>query len=216
MFRFPIHPMISIALKEANRVAKTSVDRRYHTLIQQRPTLYIAPELYEALQRRAKEERRSISNLCNILIEDAMQVWLDANPPEPKDPTTAVKPAAKSAAAKAKGGKGKSWFGSRASAGDRPWGVGEVRAIGFLTKLGIKVIPIHRIVCRNLRTSPYTNNPLFADFSAFDRPSDHPDGADEPQTKLVPPTTKPQRKKYKTWKSHKRLQKAHERASTIK
>ena len=29
--------MISLALKEANRVAKTSVDRRYHTLIQQRP-----------------------------------------------------------------------------------------------------------------------------------------------------------------------------------
>jgi hypothetical protein len=29
--------MISIALKEANRVAKTSVDRRYHTSIQQRP-----------------------------------------------------------------------------------------------------------------------------------------------------------------------------------
>jgi hypothetical protein len=28
--------MISIALKEANRVAKTSVDRHYHTLIQQR------------------------------------------------------------------------------------------------------------------------------------------------------------------------------------
>lgn len=71
-------------------------------------TLYIEPDLYEALQRRAKEERRSISNLCNILIEDAMQVWLDANPPEPKDPTTAVKPAAKSAAAKAKEGKGKS------------------------------------------------------------------------------------------------------------
>jgi hypothetical protein len=38
MFRFPIHPMILIALKEANQVAKTSVDRRYHTLIQQRPT----------------------------------------------------------------------------------------------------------------------------------------------------------------------------------
>jgi hypothetical protein len=28
--------MISIALKEANRVAKTSVDRRSHTLVQQR------------------------------------------------------------------------------------------------------------------------------------------------------------------------------------
>jgi len=41
MFRFPINPMISIALKEANRVAKTSVDRRYHTLIQQRPLLVL-------------------------------------------------------------------------------------------------------------------------------------------------------------------------------
>ena len=34
--------MISIALKEANRVAKISVDRRYHTLIQQRPQLLTA------------------------------------------------------------------------------------------------------------------------------------------------------------------------------
>jgi len=46
------------------------------------------------LERRAKEERRSISNLCNILIEDAMQIWLETNPPpEPKD-----SPAAKTSA----------------------------------------------------------------------------------------------------------------------
>jgi hypothetical protein len=44
MFRFPIHPMILIALKEANRVAKTSVDRRYHTLIQQRPGLFVGTD----------------------------------------------------------------------------------------------------------------------------------------------------------------------------
>ena len=62
-----------------------------------RTTIYIEPELYEALQRRAKEERRSISNLCNILIEDAMTVWLETNPtPEPKPEPTA-KPAAKTA-----------------------------------------------------------------------------------------------------------------------
>lgn len=62
-----------------------------------RTTIYLDPELYQALERRAKEERRSISNLCNILIEDAMQIWLETNPPpEPKDspaakPTTASK-----------------------------------------------------------------------------------------------------------------------------
>lgn len=69
-----------------------------------RTTIYIEPELYETLQRRAKEERRSISNLCNILIEDAMTVWLENNP-EPEPPT--AKPAAKTkpAAAKTKGAK---------------------------------------------------------------------------------------------------------------
>ena len=68
-----------------------------------RTTIYIEPELYEALQRRAKEERRSISNLCNILIEDAMTVWLENNPEAP--PT--AKPAAKTkpAAAKTKSAK---------------------------------------------------------------------------------------------------------------
>lgn len=61
MFRFPIHPMISIALKEANRVAKTSVDRRYHTLIQQRPVRYV--------QRTPKISGLELSELsdCNEL-----------------------------------------------------------------------------------------------------------------------------------------------------
>src|SRR6476660_274950 len=60
-----------------------------------RTTIYLAPELYEALERRAKEERRSISNLCNILIEDAMAVWLDSNPtPEVKEPSAKAKPPA--------------------------------------------------------------------------------------------------------------------------
>jgi hypothetical protein len=39
--------MISIALKEANRVAKTSVDRRYHTSIQQR--LKMNPPIFTVL-----------------------------------------------------------------------------------------------------------------------------------------------------------------------
>ena len=84
----------------------TGENNEHHPLIyfsvptpKPRTTLYIAPDLYDALQRRAKDERRSISNLCNILIEDAMQLWLDANPPEFKDPATT---------AKAKGGRGKS------------------------------------------------------------------------------------------------------------
>jgi len=62
-----------------------------------RTTIYLAPELFQALERRAKEERRTMSNLCNLLIEDAMQVWLDANPPESKDP-----PAAKTSATQTK------------------------------------------------------------------------------------------------------------------
>ena len=61
-----------------------------------RTTIYLAPELFQALERRAKEERRTMSNLCNLLIEDAMQVWLDENP-ESKDP-----PAAKTSATRTK------------------------------------------------------------------------------------------------------------------
>lgn len=71
-----------------------------------RTTIYLAPELYQALERRAKEERRSISNLCNILIEDAMQVWLETNPaPERKDQTTATKPATAATAKRGKASK---------------------------------------------------------------------------------------------------------------
>ena len=61
-----------------------------------RTTIYLTPELFQALERRAKEERRTMSNLCNLLIEDAMQVWLDENP-ESKDP-----PAAKTSATRTK------------------------------------------------------------------------------------------------------------------
>jgi len=74
-----------------------------------RTTIYLEPELYEALERRAKEERRSISNLCNLLIEVAMQVWLNENPsdpePEPEPPT--AKPAAKTKPAATRTKKGK-------------------------------------------------------------------------------------------------------------
>ena len=79
--------------------------------------------MYDALQRRAKDERRSISNLCNILIEDAMQLWLDANPPEFKDPATT---------AKAKGGRGKSWSKVWGGAADRPWELWELWATALI------------------------------------------------------------------------------------
>ena len=72
-----------------------------------RTTIYLEPELYKSLELRAKEERRSLSNLCNLLIEVAMQIWLNENPqPEPEpEPEPTAKPAvakAKSAAAKTK------------------------------------------------------------------------------------------------------------------
>ena len=41
-----------------------------------RTTIYLEPELYQALEERAKEEKRTISNLCNLLIEQAMSEWL--------------------------------------------------------------------------------------------------------------------------------------------
>jgi hypothetical protein len=45
--------MISIALKEANRVAKTAVDRRYHTLIQQRQKTVILNQRQLLVRARA-------------------------------------------------------------------------------------------------------------------------------------------------------------------
>lgn len=41
-----------------------------------RTTIYLEPDLMEALERRAKEEKRTVSNLCNLLIEQAMNDWL--------------------------------------------------------------------------------------------------------------------------------------------
>jgi hypothetical protein len=58
-----------------------------------RTTIYLEPELFQALERRAKEEKRSMSNLCNLLLEQEMRIWLDNNPevtPEAK-PTTRTK-----------------------------------------------------------------------------------------------------------------------------
>jgi hypothetical protein len=45
-----------------------------------RTTIYLEPELFQALERRAKEEKRSMSNLCNLLLEQEMRIWLDNNP----------------------------------------------------------------------------------------------------------------------------------------
>lgn len=42
-----------------------------------RTTIYIEPELMQALEKRAKKEKRTISNLCNLLIEQAMNEWLE-------------------------------------------------------------------------------------------------------------------------------------------
>ena len=41
-----------------------------------RKTIYLEPELMQALEERAKEEKRTVSNLCNLLIEQAMNEWL--------------------------------------------------------------------------------------------------------------------------------------------
>jgi len=41
-----------------------------------RTTIYLEPELMQALEERAKEEKRTVSNLCNLLIEQAMGEWL--------------------------------------------------------------------------------------------------------------------------------------------
>lgn len=42
-----------------------------------RTTIYLEPELMQALEQRAKEEKRTVSNLCNLLIEQAMNEWLN-------------------------------------------------------------------------------------------------------------------------------------------
>ena len=52
-----------------------------------RTTIYLEPEIYKALENRAKAEKRTISNLCNLLLEQEMLRWLDereANPPPSK------------------------------------------------------------------------------------------------------------------------------------
>ncbi|MEG3960143.1 ribbon-helix-helix domain-containing protein [Microcoleus sp. herbarium2] len=56
-----------------------------------RTTIYLEPELFQALERRAKEEKRSMSNLCNLLLEQEMKIWLDNNPENPPEakPSTA-------------------------------------------------------------------------------------------------------------------------------
>lgn len=41
-----------------------------------RTTIYLDPELMQAIEERAKEEKRTVSNLCNLLIEQAMNEWL--------------------------------------------------------------------------------------------------------------------------------------------
>ncbi|MFH7029358.1 MAG: ribbon-helix-helix protein, CopG family [Heteroscytonema crispum UTEX LB 1556] len=41
-----------------------------------RTTIYLEPELMEALEERAKQEKRTVSNLCNLLLEQAMSEWL--------------------------------------------------------------------------------------------------------------------------------------------
>ncbi|WP_333355699.1 ribbon-helix-helix domain-containing protein [Microcoleus sp. B3-A4] len=70
-----------------------------------RTTIYLEPELFQALERRAKEEKRSMSNLCNLLLEQEMRIWLANNPEDPPEvkpsstrtkATTATKATAKS------------------------------------------------------------------------------------------------------------------------
>jgi hypothetical protein len=56
-----------------------------------RTTIYIEPELFQALEERAKEEKRTISNLCNLLIEQAMKAWLESRPTDTPNPKRADK-----------------------------------------------------------------------------------------------------------------------------
>jgi len=58
----------------------------------------LEPELFQALERRAKQEKRSMSNLCNLLLEQEMRIWLDNNPevtPEAKSTARTKTTAAK-------------------------------------------------------------------------------------------------------------------------
>ena len=41
-----------------------------------RTTIYLDPDVMLSLEERAKEEKRTVSNLCNLLIEQAMNEWL--------------------------------------------------------------------------------------------------------------------------------------------
>lgn len=41
-----------------------------------RTTIYLEAEMMKALEERAREERRTISNLCNLIIEQSMIEWL--------------------------------------------------------------------------------------------------------------------------------------------
>ena len=51
-----------------------------------RTTKYLEPEIFKALEDRAKAEKRSISNLCNLLIEQAMTGWIQESPTDAKKP----------------------------------------------------------------------------------------------------------------------------------
>lgn len=55
-----------------------------------RTTIYLEPELFQALERRAKEDKRSMSNLCNLLLEQEMRIWLDNNPEVTPETKTSV------------------------------------------------------------------------------------------------------------------------------
>ncbi|NJN13202.1 MAG: hypothetical protein HC836_44780 [Richelia sp. RM2_1_2] len=41
-----------------------------------RKTIYLELKTMEALKKRAKKEKRTVSNLCNLLIEQEMSEWL--------------------------------------------------------------------------------------------------------------------------------------------
>lgn len=41
-----------------------------------RKTIYLEPKTMEALKQRANKEKRTVSNLCNLLIEQEMSEWL--------------------------------------------------------------------------------------------------------------------------------------------
>ena len=41
-----------------------------------RKTIYLEPKTLEALKQRANKEKRTVSNLCNLLIEQEMSEWL--------------------------------------------------------------------------------------------------------------------------------------------